>query len=56
VPHAVFGQPPVREDEFPLGKLVTNLYSLEQIEQGRVALEEALPNCSVLGLGESEPG
>lgn len=30
----------VREDKFPLGKLVTNRYSLEQIEEARVALEE----------------
>jgi Zn-dependent alcohol dehydrogenase len=29
----------VREDKFPLGKLVTNRYSLELIE-ARVALEE----------------
>jgi Zn-dependent alcohol dehydrogenase len=28
------------EDKFPLGKLVTNRYSLEQIEEARVALEE----------------
>jgi Zn-dependent alcohol dehydrogenase len=30
----------VREDKFPLGKLVTNRYSLEQIEEARIALEE----------------
>jgi S-(hydroxymethyl)glutathione dehydrogenase/alcohol dehydrogenase len=30
----------VREDKFPLGKLVTNRYSLEQVEEARVALEE----------------
>jgi Zn-dependent alcohol dehydrogenase len=30
----------VREDKFPLEKLVTNRYSLEQIEEARVALEE----------------
>ena len=30
----------VREDRFPLGKLVTNRYSLEQAEEARVALEE----------------
>ena len=30
----------VREGKFPLGKLVTNRYSLEQIEEARVALEE----------------
>jgi Zn-dependent alcohol dehydrogenase len=30
----------VREDKLPLGKLVTNRYSLEQIEEARVALEE----------------
>jgi hypothetical protein len=30
----------VREDKFPLAKLVTNRYSLEQIEEARVALEE----------------
>jgi Zn-dependent alcohol dehydrogenase len=30
----------VREDKFPLGKLVTNRYSLERIEEARVALEE----------------
>jgi Zn-dependent alcohol dehydrogenase len=29
-----------REGKFPLGKLVTNRYSLEQIEEARVALEE----------------
>jgi len=29
-----------RADKFPLGKLVTNRYSLEQIEEARVALEE----------------
>lgn len=29
-----------REDKFPLGKLVTNRYSLEQIDEARVALEE----------------
>jgi len=30
----------VHEDKFPLEKLVTNRYSLEQIEEARVALEE----------------
>src|SRR5215475_12361731 len=30
----------MREDKFPLGKLVTNRYSLDQIEQARAALEE----------------
>jgi Zn-dependent alcohol dehydrogenase len=30
----------MREDKFPLEKLVTNRYSLEQVEEGRVALEE----------------
>jgi len=30
----------VREDKFPLAKLVTDRYSLEQVEQARVALEE----------------
>ena len=30
----------VREDKFPLGKLVTNRYSLDQVEEARVALEE----------------
>jgi Zn-dependent alcohol dehydrogenase len=30
----------VREGKFPLGKLVTNRYSLEQIEGARVALDE----------------
>jgi Zn-dependent alcohol dehydrogenase len=30
----------MREDEFPLEKLVTNRYSLEQVEEARVALEE----------------
>ena len=30
----------VREGKFPLAKLVTNRYSLEQIEEARVALEE----------------
>ncbi len=30
----------LRADKFPLGKLVTNRYSLEQIEEARVALEE----------------
>jgi len=30
----------VREDKFPLAKLVTNRYPLEQIEQARVELEE----------------
>lgn len=30
----------VREGKFPLGKLVTNRYSLEQAEEARVALEE----------------
>jgi Zn-dependent alcohol dehydrogenase len=30
----------MREDKFPLGKLVTNRYSLEQVEEARVALEE----------------
>lgn len=29
-----------REDKFPLAKLVTNRYSLDQIEEARVALEE----------------
>jgi len=29
-----------REDKFPLAKLVTDRYSLEQIEEARVALEE----------------
>jgi Zn-dependent alcohol dehydrogenase len=30
----------VREDKFPLEKLVTNRYSLDQIEDARIALEE----------------
>ena len=30
----------MREDKFPMEKLVTNRYSLEQIEEARVALEE----------------
>lgn len=30
----------VREDKFPLEKLVTNRYSLDQAEEARVALEE----------------
>jgi Zn-dependent alcohol dehydrogenase len=30
----------VREGKFPLGKLVTNRYSPEQVEEARVALEE----------------
>jgi Zn-dependent alcohol dehydrogenase len=30
----------VREGKFPLGKLVTNRYSLEQIQEARAALEE----------------
>jgi Zn-dependent alcohol dehydrogenase len=30
----------VREGKFPLGKMVTNRYSLEQAEEARVALEE----------------
>jgi Zn-dependent alcohol dehydrogenase len=30
----------VREDKFPLEKLVTNRYPLEQVEEARVALEE----------------
>jgi Zn-dependent alcohol dehydrogenase len=30
----------VREDKFPLGKLVTSRYSLEQIEEARVEREE----------------
>ena len=30
----------MRDDKFPLGKLVTNRYSLDQIEEARVALEE----------------
>lgn len=30
----------VREGKFPLGKLVTDRYSLDQIEEARVALEE----------------
>ena len=30
----------VREHKFPLEKLVTNRYSLEQVEEARVALEE----------------
>jgi Zn-dependent alcohol dehydrogenase len=30
----------VREGKFPLGKLVTNRYLPEQIEEARVALEE----------------
>lgn len=30
----------MREGKFPLGKLVTNRYSLEQIEEARAALEE----------------
>lgn len=30
----------VRENKFPLGKLVTDRYSLEQIEEARAALEE----------------
>jgi Zn-dependent alcohol dehydrogenase len=30
----------VRDGKFPLGKLVTNRYSLEQIDEARIALEE----------------
>lgn len=30
----------MREGKFPLGKLVTNRYSLEQIEEARLALQE----------------
>ena len=30
----------IREDKFPLEKLVTNRYSLGQIEEARAALEE----------------
>jgi Zn-dependent alcohol dehydrogenase len=30
----------MREGKFPLEKLVTNRYSLEQVEEARVALEE----------------
>jgi Zn-dependent alcohol dehydrogenase len=30
----------MREDRFPLGKLVTNRYSLEQIDEALVALEQ----------------
>jgi Zn-dependent alcohol dehydrogenase len=30
----------MRDGKFPLGKLVTNRYSLEQAEEARVALEE----------------
>jgi Zn-dependent alcohol dehydrogenase len=30
----------MREDKFPLGKLVTNRYSLEQIDEAREALEQ----------------
>jgi Zn-dependent alcohol dehydrogenase len=30
----------VRDEKFPLGKLVTDRYSLEQVEEARVALEE----------------
>jgi Zn-dependent alcohol dehydrogenase len=30
----------MREDKFPLARLVTNRYSLEQVEEARVALEE----------------
>ena len=30
----------MREDKFPLGKLVTNRYSLEQIDDARFALEQ----------------
>jgi Zn-dependent alcohol dehydrogenase len=30
----------MREDKFPLGKLVTNRYSLDQAEEARIALEE----------------
>jgi Zn-dependent alcohol dehydrogenase len=30
----------IREDKFPLGKLVTDRYSLEQIDEARVALEQ----------------
>ena len=30
----------MREDKFPLGKLVTNRYSLEQIDEAVVALEQ----------------
>jgi Zn-dependent alcohol dehydrogenase len=30
----------MRDDRFPLRKLVTNRYSLEQVEEARVALEE----------------
>jgi Zn-dependent alcohol dehydrogenase len=30
----------VRDGKFPLGKLVTNRYSLEQVDEARIALEE----------------
>lgn len=30
----------MREDKFPLAKLVTNRYSLDQIEEARVELKE----------------
>jgi Zn-dependent alcohol dehydrogenase len=30
----------VRDGRFPLGKLVTDRYALEQIDEARVALEE----------------
>lgn len=30
----------VREGKFPLGKLVTNRYSLEQVDEARLALEQ----------------
>jgi Zn-dependent alcohol dehydrogenase len=30
----------LREGKFPLGKMVTNRYSLEQVEEARIALEE----------------
>jgi Zn-dependent alcohol dehydrogenase len=30
----------MRDGKFPLGKLVTNRYSLEQVDEARIALEE----------------
>jgi Zn-dependent alcohol dehydrogenase len=30
----------VRDGKFPLGELVTNRYSLEQVDEARIALEE----------------
>ncbi len=41
----------MREDKFPLGKLVTNRYSLEQIDEAVVALEQG----QILGHAIIEP-